>query len=419
MEKNISIEDKEFIKEFFTSMKDLREFCMLIDICQGILYPEFKDRSRIDEYLIKTLAHPNSKNRYHSFEIKKKSGGMRTIHAPEQNLKVILQCINLMFQTVFTPHSAAYGFVEGKSVVDNANLHCGNNYVFNIDLKDFFPSIEIGRILNRLSLPPFNFNKENGREELGNYIAWLACENAIVERVVDGKIQKIAKRVLPQGSPLSPMLTNIICERLDRRLTGLAKRFGVKYSRYADDITFSSMQNVYQEEGDFRKELDRIVTDQYFTINQDKVRLQKSGVRQEVTGITVNEFSNVTKTYVKRIRLWLSFWERFGTEKAFVLFLNGYIKDKGHIKNLGKTPLFMENVIEGKLNYLKMIKGEEDSTYLGLKARLEKLSLRKKSTDAILDTWEKNGIAEAMSKFYARNNQFSKVDNISNIIAQL
>ena len=274
MEKNISIEDKEFIKEFFTSMKDLREFCMLIDICQGILYPEFKDRSRIDEYLIKTLAHPNSKNRYHSFEIKKKSGGMRTIHAPEQNLKVILQCINLMFQTVFTPHSAAYGFVEGKSVVDNANLHCGNNYVFNIDLKDFFPSIEIGRILNRLSLPPFNFNKENGREELGNYIAWLACENAIVERVVDGKIQKIAKRVLPQGSPLSPMLTNIICERLDRRLTGLAKRFGVKYSRYADDITFSSMQNVYQEEGDFRKELDRIVTDQYFTINQDKVRLQ-------------------------------------------------------------------------------------------------------------------------------------------------
>ena len=161
MEKNISIERKEFIKKSFTSIKNVTQFCMLIDICQGILYPEFKDRSRIDEYLIKTLAHPKSKNRYHSFEIKKKNGGMRTIHAPEHKLKVVLQCINLMFQTVFTPHSAAYGFVEGKSVVDNADLHCDNNYVFNIDLKDFFPSIEIGRILNRLSLPPFNFNKEN------------------------------------------------------------------------------------------------------------------------------------------------------------------------------------------------------------------------------------------------------------------
>ncbi|TXF74979.1 reverse transcriptase domain-containing protein [Chryseobacterium sp.] len=417
MVKNISIEQAEFIKKFFKSMKDLRDFCMLIDICQDILYPEFKDRTRIDEYVIKTLAHPKSKNRYHSFEIKKKNGGMRTIHAPQPELKVVLQCINLMFQTVFTPHSAAYGFVKDASVVDNANLHCGNNYVFNIDLKDFFPSIEIGRVLNRLSFPPFNFNKENGREELGNYIAWLACENTIVERLVDGKIQKAEKRVLPQGSPLSPILTNIICERLDRRLTGLAKRFGVKYSRYADDITFSSMQNVYQEEGAFRKELGRIVSDQYFIINQDKVRLQKSGTRQEVTGITVNEFSNVTRTYVKRIRLWLSFWEKFGAEKAFNLFLNGYIKDKGHVKNLGKTSFFMENVIEGKLNYLKMVKGENNSTYLGLKERFEKLSLRNKSVDQLLDTWEKNGIDEAMSKFYA--DPSPRVDKVADQIALL
>lgn len=396
-------------------MKDLTEFCTLIKLCQHILYPEFKDRGRIDEYLIKTLAHPQSKNRYYSFEIKKKSGGTRTIHAPQQKLKVVLQCINLMLQTVFTPHSAAYGFVKDVSVADNANIHCGNNYVFNIDLKDFFSSIEIGRILNRLSFPPFNFNKENGREELGNYIAWLACENIVVERLVDGKIQKTVKRVLPQGSPLSPLLTNIICERLDRRLTGLAKRFGVKYTRYADDITFSSMQNVYHKDGMFREELERIISDQYFIINQDKVRLQKCSTRQEVTGITVNEFSNVSRTYIKRIRLWLSFWEKFGTEKAFVLFLNGYVKDKGHIKNLGSSPLFMENVIEGKLNYLKMVKGENNSTYLGLKERFEKLSLRNKSLDLILDSWEKDGIEEAMSKFYAQ--YLPKVDKVSNLKA--
>lgn len=417
MEKNITPENKQFITSIFDGIQSLQEFSFLLDYCQGVLYS--KRVIRIDEYKVKTLAHPDSKNRYHSFEIPKKNGETRMIHAPKTELKVVLQSINLILQCVYTPHEAAYGFVEGKSVADNAKLHVNKNYVFNIDLKDFFPSIEIGRILNRLSYPPFNLNKKTFGEDVGNYIGWLACENMIVERMVNGKFQKTVKRVLPQGSPVSPILTNIICEKLDRKLTGVAKKFGAIYSRYADDITFSSMHNLYQEGSDFRTEMERIVKEQYFEIKESKVRLQKSNVRQEVTGITVNEKLNVTKTYVKRIRLWLNMWEKYGTEKAFSLFKSGYIKDKGHIKPLGATPLFMENVIEGKLNYLKMIKGEEDSTYLGLKARLEKLSLRKKSTDAILDTWEESGIDEAMSKFYANNNHYPKVDNISNVIAQL
>ena len=192
----------------------------------------------------------------------------------------------------------------------------------------------------------------------------MACENILVEREIDGKLIKTVRRVLPQGSPVSPILTNIICERLDRRLTGLAKRFGVRYSRYADDITFSSMHNVYQKNGEFRIEMERIITEQNFSINQNKVRLQKNNVRQEVTGITVNKKTNVSQKYIKQLRMWLYYWETYGVNKALSLFLQSYIKDKSHVKNAIPSPEFMEAVIRGKLNYLSMVKGRENTTYL-------------------------------------------------------
>lgn len=410
MENNITLAERKEVKEFFDVVKTSNDFCMLLDFCQDLLFPN--PIIRISKHLLETLAHPSSKNRYHSFNIPKKNGDLRTIHAPNGELKVLLQCVNLVLSCVYTPHEAAYGFVENRSIANNASLHINKNYVFNQDLKDFFPSIEIGRILNRFNFPPFNLSKENGREQIGNYIAWLACENMLVERLVDGQHQKTVRRVLPQGSPVSPTLTNIICERLDRKLTGAAKKFGAVYSRYADDITFSSMHNIYQDGSEFRAEIEKIIKEQYFEIKESKTRLQKSNVRQEVTGITVNEKINVTKSYVKRVRLWLNMWEKYGTDKAFQLFLIGYKKDKGYVKKIGSTPFFMEAVIEGKLNYLKMIKGESDSTYLGLKKRLEKLSLRNKATDLIIDTWEQDGINKAMTIFYA-NKGFVKNNRIN------
>ena len=410
MSNKVTLEQENTIKMVFGLINTQKGFCDFLDLCQIYLYGN--KIIKIDQYLIKTLAHQKSEKRYQSFQIKKKSGGERTIHAPKPELKVVLSCLNLIFQCIYSPPTAAYGFVENKSVADNAKLHCRNNYVFNLDLKDFFPSIEIGRVLNRLSHPPFNLNKDNGREQIGNYIAWLACDEMEVERMIDGKIQKVVKRVLPQGSPLSPTLTNIICEKLDKQLTGVANRFGVRYSRYADDITFSSMHNVYQENSPFKNEVIRIINSQYFLINESKVRLQKQNVRQEVTGITVNSDINVTKSYVKRLRLWLSMWEKYGTDKAFELFLNGYKKDKGYTKKIGQTSAFMENVIAGKLNYLKMIKGEENSTYLLLKTRYDKLSTRSISIDDVLDTWETEGIEVAQNNYY----NFKYRNNTDNII---
>jgi hypothetical protein len=150
---------------------------------------------------------------------------------------------------------------------------------------------------------------------------------------------------LPQGAPTSPTISNIICERLDRRLSGLAKRFGLNYSRYADDITFSSMHSVYEKNSEFINELHRIIADQSFDIKDSKTRLQKSGYKQEVTGLVVNQQANVNKRYIKELRMWIYLWEKYGYNTAYKYFVVKYIKDKGHIMK-GKPD--MANVISGK-----------------------------------------------------------------------
>jgi retron-type reverse transcriptase len=222
-----------------------------------------------------------------------------------------------------------------------------------------------------------------------------------VERLNNEGIWETQERnVLPQGAPTSPILTNIVCQRLDYLLTAVAKRFGLKYSRYADDITFSSMHNVYQTDSEFLKELKRIIQSQNFHIKESKTRLQKEGYRKEVTGLLVNEKANVHKRYIKQLRMWLYYWERYGYERASGFFLQQYIADKGHVKK-GKPD--MANVISGKLDYLKMVKGERNELYLKLKSRFDILLGSTNPINQLLSIWEFDGINQAM-KFYYKDN---------------
>ena len=301
------------------------------------------------EQQINYYCNPNhTSNRYRQFKIRKKSGGWREITSPRhKSFMSILCCLNEVFKALYTPSDYAMGFTEGCSVVDNANVHKGMNYVFNMDLKDFFPSIEQPRVWKRLQLPPFNFPLP-----VANAMAGLCC---MKEENESG-----TRYVLPQGAPTSPIITNMICDRLDHRLAGVAKRFGLNYSRYADDISFSSNYNAYHKNSDFRKEVLRIITGQNFTINAKKTRLQRRQERQEVTGITVNEKLNVQQKYVRDIRNALYIWEKHGYDIAYKCFLKKYKEEKGHIK---KGIPDMVHVLEGKLLYLKMVKGEEDSIY--------------------------------------------------------
>lgn len=331
------------------------------------------------------LCNPkNVTRRYRVFEIPKKTGAARQICAPCGNLKWFQTCLNELFNAIYSPSMYATGFAPGKSIVDNALMHTNQNYVFNIDLKDFFSSIDQARVWKRLQQAPFNFNKE-----IASIIAGL-CSIESVRYTENGASSKCF--VLPQGAPTSPLLTNAVCDTLDRRLHGLAKRFGLHYSRYADDITFSSMHNIYQSESDFRKELERIITSQHFTINPDKTRLLHCSKRQEVTGLTVSSKINVSRKYVKDIRAILHIWEKYGYNSAYASFYPHYKSEKCQ---LHRGVLNLVNVISGKLCYLKMVKGANDPVYNKLYSQFLRL---KESTQDIqpkvnieyLLTWSKD-----------------------------
>jgi RNA-directed DNA polymerase len=326
--------------------------------------------------------------RYQTFTIKKKSGGDRIINAPNGSLKFILRCLNIVLQSIFNPHKSATGFVANKSIVDNARVHTGNNFVYNIDLENFFTSIGQSRVEECLKNPPFNLN--DGKAVIAEMIAGLCCEE-VKSNVQDELANSVPnlKSVLPQGAPTSPTLSNIVAYNLDVQLSNLAKRFKLRYTRYADDITFSSMDNVYQNDSKFIKELNRIIEVEQFTINQSKVRLQEKSVhRQEVTGLIVNEKVNVKRRYVKQIRSWLYLWDTYGYEKASIYFQRSYLEDKGHIK-VGL--LYFHNVVLGKLNYLKMVVGSDDKRYKRLRELYDKLYAPfKKRKKELEEYWKKN-----------------------------
>jgi hypothetical protein len=381
------------IRKQFAALSSKVDLVQLLNDAKVMQYGVHAKQVRL-KYLTYYANPALCKKRYQTFTINKKSGGVRTIHAPVKGLKSILRSFNFVLQCIAEPHAAATGFVTGKSIVDNARKHVGQHYVYNIDLKNFFHSFDRNRVKLALMYEPFNLNGD--KEPLAFLLASL-CTHPFE---VDGKI----KTVLPQGSPTSPTLTNILCRNLDRRLNGLANRFGITYTRYADDITFSSPHNIYADET-FIQELKRIIEeDQKLVINPKKTRLQKSGYRKEATGLIINDKVNVSRRYVKQIRMWLHYWEKYGYFKAAQIFKRDYTTDKGHVKN---TNVQMANVLKGKLLFLKMVKGDEDGTYIGLKSRIDILTNKisestkenKVDLDSILEVFVKSGLDDAMELF--------------------
>ena len=285
---------------------------------------------------------------YHEFAIPKRSGGERRITAPTGTLKDIQTCIARLLALEYVPHPCAMGFVPGRSVATNAALHVGRRYIFNTDLKDFFPSIGAPKVEVALCAA--------GADPLAaRLISTLCC---IPVRSEDGRI----RNVLPQGSPASPILSNIACEVMDRRLEGFARRFGLTYSRYADDITFSSDRpsladgdGFFSPDGEFMKELAAIVSDNGFTLNGMKTRLARNGDRKEVTGLSVDRKLNVMRDYVKNLRAAIFQMER-------------------------RIPTGREmDRVRGRLAYMRMVKGNSDPTYVKLAGRFKRIIFKYKA----------------------------------------
>lgn len=298
--------------------------------------------------------------RYKYFEIPKKSGGFREILAPATALKIIQQKLNQVFQSVYKIRPSAHGFVSGKSIVSNSLLHVRKRYVLNIDLKDFFPTIHFGRVRGLFLAPPYNRNNE-----VATILAQICCY----------------KGFLPQGAPTSPTVSNMICSKLDSQLQRLAKDHRCTYSRYADDITISTSRPKFpkglgfisEETGELviGDELKTIVLQNGFSLNEQKNRLQHYTKRQEVTGLTVNIFPNVQRKYVREIRGMLHAWEKYGYEAAESTYRMKYAGKHSESK---RETISFKRVVEGKLNYLKMVKGDNNLVYLNLLAWFWRLS---------------------------------------------
>ncbi len=272
---------------------------------------------------------------YKTFEIPKRRGGTRLISAPANKLRILQMKINHVLRLVYKVKGVVHGFSIGKSIVTNAASHTQRRYVLNVDLKDFFGSINFGRVRGMLMAKPYGLGKD-----AATILAHMCTFNG----------------VLPQGAPTSPIITNMICGRLDSELKKLAGTYRCRYTRYADDITFSTSLRSFPEALAYLDaaggvpqtvvghELLKVIKSNGFEVNQDKVRLLVPAQRQEVTGLVSNRFPNVPRSYIRQLGGLLHAWKKFGADATAHEFFKNH-DSKG--RNGASTDL-MQRVVRGK-----------------------------------------------------------------------
>ena len=288
----------------------------------------------------------NIRRRCKTFRLRKKHGGYREITAPKGALRGVLQALNIVLQAYDEPTPWAYGFVCGRSVVDNARPHVGKRYILNLDLKNFFPTITRRQVADCLTAEPFGFSSLAAK-----LISGLATVRT-----------KNNEEVLAQGFATSPTLSNFICREMDKEIASIATAQGITFTRYADDLTFSADTDILRPQGELVQQVKTIVERYGFRLNEEKTHLQRRGRRQEVTGLMVTEKVNVSRRYVREIRSLLYIWERYGYEDACQAAWKSYRQQHGKTKEyLYFVPL--NAVLRGKLNYMKMVRGADDPLY--------------------------------------------------------
>ncbi|WP_207230929.1 retron Ec67 family RNA-directed DNA polymerase/endonuclease [Bradyrhizobium sp. Leo121] len=283
------------------------------------------------------IHHAPATSKYTSFSVPKKSGGVRLINAPSPKLKTLQQhLVTLLTKCRKEIDEASnlkplsHGFRKGQSIITNANPHIRRRYVLNLDLEDFFPSINFGRVRGY-------FIKNNDfklHKDVATVIAQIACH----------------ANSLPQGAPTSPIISDLVAHLLDVRLVRLAKKNNCTYTRYADDLTFSTNVKVFPtslalqtspSDWELGKPLSDVITDVGFKVNPLKTRMQLRGSRQTVTGLTVNQKVNIQAGYYRRVR-----------SMCYELFKTGLYFQQG------SAPVSALPVVEGQLNHCFRVKHE-------------------------------------------------------------
>lgn len=328
-------------------------------------------------FLTNVLYRNGVNTQYSQFQIPKKDGSFRLISSPSSRLKDIQRRLaELLYECQGNVHIErkinpvlSHGFEKNKTIITNATRHRNKKILLNIDLEDFFDSINFGRVRgffianNDFKLSPL----------IATTIAQIACFN----------------NTLPQGSPCSPIISNLICTILDIRLSKFAKKYGCQYSRYADDITFSTNKEEFPKElvidngavtvgAMLLKEIERAG----FNINDRKTRLLYSTSRQEVTGLTVNKKVNVDNKYYKKVR---AMAHTLYKDQSFAIIKENAEPRKGTLNQLEGMMSFIDSIDKhnNKLNLVNKHPQKYQSFNYGLNYE-GKLNRREKTLSKFL-----------------------------------
>jgi RNA-directed DNA polymerase len=367
------------------SLNDLSPPESLKNCCSPELLAIFLGFDSYEE--LSRLIYPDTNKLYRNFHIPKKNGNSRRIDAPKNNLKEIQKVILRELDKIYKPKNSAHGFIKERSIVTNASQHINKKFILNIDLKDFFNTISFARI-RKLFIKTHSLTLESSTATV---LAQLCCHNGM----------------LPQGAPTSPIISNMICYKLDSELKALATKHRCTYTRYVDDITFSFTQSRGRLPKDIvslKKDnqlfigavLRQIIKNNGFGIQEDKSRITSREQRQEVTGLTVNDRVNVTREYIRQTASMLYAWKKFGLEKSEEKYLSTFHKktifEKHQRKIDEKKGEFFKRIVKGRINYIKMVRGDEDIIYRKLAYNLTdalgkpNLKYKKTAHDIVADS---------------------------------
>jgi len=288
--------------------------------------------------------------RYTEIAIPKRRKGTRKLLVPERRLKFLQRQTLELLSQLYSPRNPVHGFVLGRGAITNANAHQARPYLLNIDLSNYFGVISRRRVLGMLrSL------------SLGEEVA-LAISSICVTR-----------DQLPQGAPTSPILSNMVAYRLDRDLMNFAKTHRLRYTRYADDISLSGYTppmelfvaglpvsgRVPVEQ--LSAALRLVFSTNGFDIAPQKVWYSGPNFRKEVTGLIINEFTNVKRTFVRNVRASLYRVETMGISAA----------EKDYQKRY-RTTASLEQVLRGRLEWIAQVRGRSFGAYRTLAKRFDK-----------------------------------------------
>jgi RNA-directed DNA polymerase len=328
--------DTDVLRRQFFALRSRDDIARLLDV----------DPRELRYYLYKA-------KRYRTFSITKRSGAPRVISSPDNSLKIIQRKLNQVLHAVYERRSPVHGFVHDRSIKSNAIRHLGAEWVLNFDLENFFPSIHFGRVKGLFSHKPYFLP-----EQAAQVLAQICCH----------------MKMLPAGAPTSPIVANMLCARMDAELKKLAKNYGCVYTRYADDITFSTKARRFAPMIVFRDpatktwvlgdELRAIVKSNLFAINEGKTRVRNRHSRQEVTGLRINKRLNVSRGFIRQVRAMIHAWETYGEPAAEQEFLARYDK-----KQRAHPARSFRAVLRGKMEFIGFVRGRDDDLYVKLLTR--------------------------------------------------